>query len=398
MDILQAAGAKNVEETPRRVLISGASFAGLATAWWMKRLGYEVTVVEMAEGLRRGGTPVNIREGVIDVVRRMGLLDRIKSLALPPRPVVFLDREGKPLEQIQPEGEQPGHETEEEYEIERDTLLELLFQEVQEGVEFVFADSVASLEEYAEHVDVSLASGRKQSYSLVFGCDGTHSTIRRLCFGEEASFVVFLKNYFSLTIVPKLLMEENSSVMFSLPGKTVMLNTYNGKTDFAFCFYSEDEIPYDRRQQREQKQMIQKHFEGGKWRVGELLDELAQSNNFYFDKLCQVHMSSWTKDRIALVGDAGYGPSPAAGMGGSVAILGAAALGDSFEKHPTDIAAAFQHYNESFRPVIEDIQNQAVEFGLEMFMPSSTEAIERRNQQLGLRPSAGNAGADPSSD
>jgi hypothetical protein len=45
--------------------------------------------------------------------------------------------------------------------------------------------------------------------------------------------------------------------------------------------------------------------------------------------LCQVRMQKWTKGRLALIGDAGYCPSPAAGMGGSVAILGAAALADA---------------------------------------------------------------------
>jgi 2-polyprenyl-6-methoxyphenol hydroxylase-like FAD-dependent oxidoreductase len=42
------------------VLISGASFAGLSTAYWMSRLGYRVTVIDSASGLRRGGTPVDI--------------------------------------------------------------------------------------------------------------------------------------------------------------------------------------------------------------------------------------------------------------------------------------------------------------------------------------------------
>lgn len=364
------------------VLISGASFAGLATAWWMNRLGYAVTVVEMAGNLRRGGTPVDVREGVIDVVRRMGLLERIKSASLPQRPVVFLSEQGMPLQQQRQE--EASEEPEEGYEVERDALLELLFNEVKENAKFIFADSIATLEESPEQVDVTFVSGRKQAFSLVFGCDGTHSTVRRLCFGEESSFVVFLRNYFSLTIVPKLLMEENTSEMFSVPGRTVMLNTYNGKTDIAFCFASADEIPYDRRKQGEQKRMIRESFEGGPWRTDELLDEMSGSDNFYFDKLCQVRMNCWTKGRIALVGDAGYCPSPAAGMGGSVAILGAAALGEAFEKHPDDFAAAFQEYNEQFRPVIEGIQAQAVEFGLEMFMPGSEEAIQKRNQQLGL--------------
>jgi 2-polyprenyl-6-methoxyphenol hydroxylase-like FAD-dependent oxidoreductase len=377
----QVVDTRSLDKKAHSVLISGASFAGLAMAWWMKNLGYSVTVVE-----RRGGTPVNIRAGVIDVVRRMGLLDRIKAQTLPERPVVFLDEVGIPLRRQDGErsAEEQNGEPEEEYEIERDALLDLLFDEVKDDVEWLFANSIAAVEESAEQVHIVFSSGRKQAFSLVLGCDGTHSNVRRLCFGEEASFVVFLKNYFSLTIVPRLLMQENMSQMFSVPGKTVMLNTYNGKTDIAFCFSSQEEIPYDRRKQDEQKRTIRSTFEGGPWRVDELLDEMSGSENFYFDKLCQVHMSSWTKGRVALVGDAGYCPSPAAGMGGSVAILGAAALGEALAKHAGDLAAAFQDYEQNFRPVIEGIQAQAVAFGLEMFMPASEEAILKRNNQLGL--------------
>jgi len=85
------------------------------------------------------------------------------------------------------------------------------------------------------------------------------------------------------------------------------------------------------------------------------------------------------------VGDASYCPSPAAGMGGSVAILGAAALGDALGKHPGDLKAAFQAYDESFRPIVEVIQTEAVEFGLEMFLPRSEEAIQERNVRLSIR-------------
>ena len=368
---------------PLSVLVSGASFAGLATAWWMKKLGYAVTVVEIARGLKKGGTPVDIREGVIDVVKRMGLLERIASLSLKERPMQFLDAEGSPLAVMPPRAED-GPDPEGGYEIERNDLLDMLFNEVKDDVEFVFEDSIAALEESPDEIRVTFKSGKRQSYSLVLGCDGTHSAVRRLCFGEESSFVRFLQNYFSLSIVEKLLIEEDTSQMFSVPGRTVMLNAYNGKTDIAFCFSSEQEIPYDRRRQDEQKRMIREHFAGGGWRTGELLDEMSDCDNFYFDQLCQVRMKSWTKGRVALVGDAGYCPSPAAGMGGSMAILGAAALADALAKHPEDFRAAFGEYDESFRPVVEGIQTRAVEFGLEMFMPRSEEAIQRRNVQLGL--------------
>ena len=365
-----------------RVLISGASFAGLAAAWWMNKLGYAVTVVEVAKGLRKGGTPVNIREGVIDVVRRMNLLDRIVAESLPARPVVFLDAHGVPLalKAVQAEEEQ-----EEEYEIERDVLLDMLFNEVEGTVEFLFADSIAALEQSTEEVVVTFASGGKRSFSLVLGCDGTHSAVRRMCFGEESCCPFFLQHYFSLTIVDKLLIEEDTSQMFNVPGKTVMLNAYHGKTDIAFCFFSDAEITYDRHGREEQKRMIREHFAGEGWRTRELLDEMSQCDDFYFDQLCQIRMDSWAKGRVALVGDAGYCPSPAAGMGGSMAILGAAALADALQEHPADLTAAFQAYEASFRPAVEEIQANAVEVGLEMFMPRSDEAIRRRNLQLGLR-------------
>jgi hypothetical protein len=57
---------------------------------------------------------------------------------------------------------------------------------------------------------------------------------------------------------------------------------------------------------------------------------------------------------------------------------------DALEKHPGDLQAAFQAYDEGFRPTVEGIQVHAVEVGLEMFMPRSEEAIQRRNMQFGL--------------
>jgi hypothetical protein len=42
---------------------------------------------------------------------------------------------------------------------------------------------------------------------------------------------------------------------------------------------------------------------------------MPESDDFYFDAITQVKMNSWTKGRIALVGDAGYCPSPLSGQG-----------------------------------------------------------------------------------
>jgi len=69
-------------------------------------------------------------------------------------------------------------------------------------------------------------------------------------------------------------------------------------------------------------------------------------------------------------------------MGGSLAIVGATALADAFQKHPEDFEAAFQEYNDSLRPFVENVQAQAVDFGLEMFVPRTEEALQRRNRHF----------------
>jgi 2-polyprenyl-6-methoxyphenol hydroxylase-like FAD-dependent oxidoreductase len=203
-----------------------------------------------------------------------------------------------------------------------------------------------------------------------------------MCFGDESAYSYFLQNYFSITIVDKLLIEEDTAQIYNVPGKVVMLNAYNNKTDIIFCFHSKKEISYSYRDKEEQRGIILEQFRGEGWRTRELLEEWSRCRDFYFDKMCQIRMSSWTKGRVALVGDAGYCASPAAGMGGSLAIVGASALADAFEKHPGDFEMAFQEYNDSLRPFVEDVQAQAVNFGLEMFVPSSEEALERRNAQF----------------
>lgn len=365
----------------QRVLISGASFAGLSTAYWLNRLGYEVTVVEIGKTLKMGGTPVNIEGDTVDIVQRMGLLERIQSARLPARPMAFVDSHGA-CHAVMSAQAGDAEASAPEYEIERDDLLRMQFEEVKCDVEFIFGDSIERMEESGDQVIVLFRSGRQRAFSLVFGCDGNHSAVRRMCFGEESAYSVFLQLYFSITIVDRLLLEENTSQIYNVAGKTVMLNAYNGKTDICFCFYSENEIPYDYRDQAQQRRMIVEHFETEGWRTRELLEEMNGCKDFYFDKLCQIKMPSWTKGRVALVGDAAYCASPAAGMGGSLAIVGAAALADAFQKYPDNFEAAFREYNDSLRPFIEKVQAAAIEFGLEMFAPRSEEAIRARDARF----------------
>lgn len=378
MEYMKTQADVAVSVSNRNILVSGASFAGLATAYWMNRLGYAVTVIEVSKGLKKGGTPVNIGNDVIDIVKRMGLLEQVRANALAMEGFEFKNADDVTEGRVHREPNTGG--SGDDWEIERDTLLDIMFDTVKDDVEFIFDNSIEALAETADGIRVSFKDGGQRSFALIFGCDGNHSLVRKLQFGDEAGYTHFLGQYFSITIVDRLLIKENTTQMYNVPGKAVMLNAYNNKTDIVLCFSSEAEIPYDYRDERQQRDIISSQFTGQGWRTPELLEEVGKSGTFYFDKVCQIKMPSWTKGRVALVGDAAYCASPAAGMGGSLAIIGAAALADAFRKHHGDFERAFQEYNESFRPYIEQVQADAAN-NLDVLVPKTEEAIRKRNTQ-----------------
>lgn len=349
----------------------------------MNRLGFKVTVVEIGRSLKRGGSPVDIRDGTVDIVRRMGLYEGIRACSLKAKRTFFKNMDDVTVAEILPEPTE-GHSSANEYEVERDTLLDIMFAAIVNDVEFIFGDSITALDQGETDVSVSFMSGTHDFFDLVLGCDGNHSSLREMVFGPEVDFAVFLQNYFAISIVEGLLIEEDTTQIYNAPGKAVMLNAYNNKTDIAFCFFSRNEIAYDYRDLEKQRRIICDQFATEGWRTREVLELATRCENFYFDKFAQIKMPFWSKGRVALVGDAAYCATPAAGMGGSLAIVGATALADAFLKHGGNVELALREYDSSLRPLVEKVQCGAVDFGLEMFAPKTQEAIQARNERYAV--------------
>jgi len=64
----------------KTILISGASVAGPALAYWLSRYGFNPTVVERAPAVRPGGYAVDFRGASMTALERMGIVDEIRKL------------------------------------------------------------------------------------------------------------------------------------------------------------------------------------------------------------------------------------------------------------------------------------------------------------------------------
>jgi len=285
---------KAAQTTGAAVLVSGAGFAGLATAYWMNELGYRVTVIEVASGLRKGGTPVDIEGETIGALARMGMIDAVRAKALPPRGIEFKDADDVTLGVL--EGRHVSDDAPyEKYEIHRDDLLDILFAPVNGVADVVFERSIKQLDNGLDEVVVTFDDGSRRSYALVFGCDGNRSHTRRLAFGGTEDFSYFMGGYFFIKVVPSAeLLPANRSQIFSVPGRTALLNGYDNQTDIAFAFRTECEIDYDYRDRAQQRRMVHDYFDGLGWKVPEMLVHVDANDEFYFDKLNQVRMPLWS--------------------------------------------------------------------------------------------------------
>lgn len=331
-----------------RVLISGASIAGLTTAYWLSRRGHDVTVVERAPAIRTGGNGVDITGAAADVIERMGLTASVAARATDVRGMKFVDAHDRAVARMP---FVPGESTE----IMRGDLVHLL-KEATTGVAYLFGDWIVDLCEDPNGVDVTFASGGIERFDLAVGADGMHSHTRKLAFGNEAGFVRHRGHYFAFADADPGLAEDAWVTMYNTPGRMagVWRSARHEGAKAYFIFRADDEVAVDHRDVEGQKALIRSVFADGGWKVPGLLDTALADPEFYFDALAQVEMDSWSRGRVVLVGDAAWCASPASGAGAELAIVGAYRLAGELGEPGRGIDEALRAYEEGHRPLVKE--------------------------------------------
>ena len=140
--------------TQPTILISGAGVAGPALAHWLAGNGYRVVVVEVAPGIRPGGQTVDLRGAGRAVVERMGLLDQMADRSMRQRGIAWVRGDGSRRAEMPVEAFD-GNGVVSKLEILRGDLVDVLYQDTKDRVEYRFDTRIAALEQTddAVHVD-----------------------------------------------------------------------------------------------------------------------------------------------------------------------------------------------------------------------------------------------------
>jgi 2-polyprenyl-6-methoxyphenol hydroxylase-like FAD-dependent oxidoreductase len=355
----------------RTVLISGGGIAGLTLAYWLHHHGLQPTIIEQAPKLRPEGYGIDFGGSGWDVAERMHVLPELRRRQITAPYFIFKDNGGRTLARL-PMATFLHAVQDKMVQIMRPDLEAALYETIRGTVPIRFSTSIQQIEQLPDHVAVTFADGQRESFDLVVGADGQHSNVRRLIFGDERQFAMYLGYYFATFPVSNLdHFEQGAIIHLEQNRQATVYPDHRGGYSALLVFRAPDEgyIPFGRR-----KVALQTYYRGAGWVIPQMIDSISDSTPVYLDSVTQIRMPRWFDGRVALVGDAAHCLTLVSGMGAATAMGGAYILAEELSK-TDDVRVACAAYERRIRPFVEDKQRKAQRFA-KTFVPSSRLGIQ----------------------
>jgi len=343
-------------------------------AYWLKRHGLSVTLVERAPELRNSGQNVDVRGIGREVLRRMGLEDRVRMSGTGEVGLRFVDDRGRSLGEFPVGDSASGDGPTAELEILRSELSRLLVDEAGDA-EYLFGERIVSVAQDQGGVDVTFAGAGTRRFDLLIVAEGIRSTTRNMVFGAEPDYRD-LGFYTAYCTIPRTADDDQWWRWYTTAGgRSVQLRPDNVGTTRASLNFFCPPTGLDYQDRESQVRRLQEVFADVGNAAPRILRTLADDpSSLYLDRIAQVRLPSWSRGRVAVVGDAAYCATPVSGMGTSLALAGAYLLAGAVGTN-TDHVEAFASYEREMRPFVDEAQK----------LPPGVPRIANPTSRVGVR-------------
>lgn len=335
----------------QRVVVVGAGVAGLMAAIGLARAGRSVTVLERADALPVGGYKIDVRGAAVTVLRRLGLEEAVRARHLGIRAGSVVTADGSTVAQMG--GDTFGGREGDDIEVERGDLLAILAEAATTaGASLRFGARVEAVEGGDDTPIVILTGGQRITADLVVAADGLRSVVRDWVTGgadvvRDLGYGIAVHR---TDVDPGV---DRAEMTYVAPGRTTLVYDTGRHRRAMYLFERTGDVP---RERADAGDYLRTAYTGQGWVVPQLLAGLDDTEPLYLDLVAQVVAPTWSRGRVALVGDAAWCASPASGQGTSLALVGGyllAAHVDSSEPGP-----ALADYEATLRRFVE--RNQAL--------------------------------------
>ncbi|ABK03122.1 monooxygenase, FAD-binding protein [Arthrobacter sp. FB24] len=369
-----------------KAVVVGAGIAGLVAARQLGLAGWDVEILEKSAAPRPDGYMMDFFGPGVEASERIGLYRRLAAVAYHVEAAEYVDAAGRPTSSIDYDqfARLAGGKVLSllRPDMERAALAAL--DDVAPGrVRVRYGAPVSRVWSDDDGVRVAVDGSPDVTFAadVLVGADGIHSAVRAQVFGPEEEYLRPLGMRAAAFIVTEPLLNARFRNRFVLTDSIDrMAGLYSLRSDevAAFMVYRDGAVSSGRQRPGTPRDRLRREFAG----LGRAVDRLLElcPERPYDDVVAQIVMPGWQRARTVLVGDACGAVSLLAGQGGSLAIAGAALLGDILGPvaSPDGISSALAEFERRWRPVVEEAQ-AAGRRAASSFLPSNrTQRFLRR--------------------
>jgi 2-polyprenyl-6-methoxyphenol hydroxylase-like FAD-dependent oxidoreductase len=342
-----------------KILIIGGGIGGLTTALVCQHLQLPYELFEAAPSIREVGAGIWVPPNAMQVMKRLGLSDVILQT-------------GSLLDSISvggPGGEQwytlPASKVIPKFgfgtvAIHRGRLQSLLLHAL-DNSKIHTGKRLIRLAQKNDRVTAVFDDGTEAVGDCLIGADGLRSVTRTQLFGE---LPIRYSGQTCWRGLVKLTLPENSkNNMIELwgnqPGQRF---AYSRITDDEIYYYTTAATAAGGKDENNIHDFLHRHYDPFGPVAKKIIDAIAPGTVIRTDLYDLQPISTWTKDRVALLGDAAHATTPNLGQGAAQAIEDAYVLVSLLKNHP-DIPEALLHYQQKRIAKAHHIVNTSWRFG-----------------------------------